>query len=237
MSTLFQVWIVRYLSNILSCCCYPQQCFAGRPLLYFGISFFCSILKLISESDVLSWTQWDESFLAPPLSNIHLRLRVFVEHWTGTPTSIKLFLHCSRITFFFFFFNSNTSWIMLMMADHYGSGTNYIIVGCHLIFRIVRISDAKLRRHLFWVTKTRFKGPIWTFLSLILNSSKTDASGWRPTLPSISACQFLTNSNQIQIMRWLSWMTEGMHGTVILLPVTALFKYWHIETSSYTTRC
>lgn len=45
---------------------------------------------------------------------------------------------------------------MLMMADHYGSGTNYIIVGCHLIFRIVRISDAKLRRPLFWVTKTRF---------------------------------------------------------------------------------
>lgn len=34
--------------------CFPQQCFAGCPLLYPGISFLCSILKLISESKITS---------------------------------------------------------------------------------------------------------------------------------------------------------------------------------------
>ena len=103
-----------------------------------------------------------------------------------------------------------------MMAGHYGSGTDYIIVGCNhfqncqdffsdsVSFGWLKLDLKVLFEH-FWVS-------FWPHKKLTL---------WDGDLQS----QILTNSNQIQIMRWLSWMTEGMCGTVTLLPFQIL-THW-----------
>lgn len=99
---------------------------------------------------------------------------------------------------------------MLMMAGHYGSGANYIIVGCHLIFRIVRISDAKLRRHLFWVTKTRFISFEHFWVLFWTHQKLTLRDGGRPYLQSqrVSFWRIQTKSRLWD--GWVGWLRECM---------------------------